>query len=188
MSDAPSLRRTDKQMREDDCWDFLREAKVARVATVSADGFPYVTPLLHLVLDRAMWFHTTSALGHFRRNVDADGRACAVCDEPQAVYPYGRFECDTGLAYRSVVAFGTIEVVDDEARRVAFFDELMSRHADPAWNRPRSFYPRIADVTVYRMAVERITGKRTVLPAAQEQWPRSDRTMTPDAVPPARDE
>src|SRR5690349_17066964 len=121
MSNAPSLRRTDKQMQVDECWDFVRQAQVARVATVSADGSPYVIPLLHLVLDGAIWFHTTSACGHFRRNIDADARACIVCDEPQAVYAYGRFECDTGLAYRSVVAFGKVEVVDDEARRAAFF-------------------------------------------------------------------
>lgn len=184
MSSAPALRRTDRQLATEDCWALFRRARCARVATVSPDGWPYVTPLLHLVLADALWFHTTAARGHFRGNVDAGGRASVVCDEPGEVYPYGRFECDTGLAYSSAIAFGTLSVVDDDAQRAAFFDALMARHADPAWGRPKSFYPRLHQVTVYRMAVDRMTGKQTVLPDLADQWPHRDRTVTPDAVAP----
>lgn len=184
MSSPPALRRTDRQLATEDCWSLLQRARCARVATVSPDGWPYVVPLLHLVIDGGLWFHTTAAHGHFRTNVDAGGRACVVCDEPGEVFPYGRFECDTGMAYCSAVAFGTIAVVDDEAGRAAFFDALMARHADPAWDRPKSFYPRLGQVTVYRMAVDRVTGKQTMLPATADQWPQRDRTVTPDAIPP----
>src|SRR3954469_20933014 len=165
MSTTPGLRRADRQLTEADSWALLQRAWCTRVATVSADGWPYVTPLLHIVHDGAIWLHTTAAPGHFRQNVEATGRASAVCDEPGEVFAYGRFECDTGLAYSSVIAFGTIAVVEDDARRSAFFDALMARHADPAWERPASFYPRLGQVTVYRMAVERLTGKCTPLPA-----------------------
>jgi hypothetical protein len=41
----------------------------------------------------------------------------------------------------------------------------------------------LEQVTVYAMAVERMTGEETLLPAIQNWWPAVDNTKTPDAVP-----
>jgi hypothetical protein len=50
--------------------------------------------------------------------------------------------------------------------------------------RPQSFYPRLNEVTVYALTVERITGKHCPLPDISEQWPALDRTKTPNANAP----
>jgi hypothetical protein len=55
----------------------------------------------------------------------------------------------------------------------------MAKYAD----RPKSFYPRLDEVTVYAIAVERITGKHCPLPPVSEQWPALDRTKSPNAKP-----
>ena len=39
---------------------------------------------------------------------------------------------------------------------------------------------------VYAIAVERMTGKETPLPAVSQQWPARDNTKSPDAVAPPR--
>jgi hypothetical protein len=62
----------------------------------------------------------------------------------------------------------------------------MAKYADPGWGRPKGFYPRLEQVTVYAIRVERMTGKETPLPAAADRWPASDRTKSPDATPRAR--
>ena len=49
---------------------------------------------------------------------------------------------------------------------------------------PAGLFPRLAQISVYAIGVERITGKRTPLPAVGEQWPALDRSATPDAVAP----
>ena len=51
------------------------------------------------------------------------------------------------------------------------------------WRRPAGFYPRLDQITLYAIAVERMTGKETVLPAAPQRWPAADRTASPDARP-----
>jgi len=51
----------------------------------------------------------------------ADPRACFQVDEPVKVFDYGRFECDSGLAYRSAVAYGRIQIVEDEQRKDSLF-------------------------------------------------------------------
>jgi nitroimidazol reductase NimA-like FMN-containing flavoprotein (pyridoxamine 5'-phosphate oxidase superfamily) len=130
-----------------------------------------------------IWVHNTSARGHLRANIDHDARVCFELDDPGEVFAYGRYECDTSVAYRSVIAFGRIRVVDDRQQKQAFFDALMGKYGQLNSGRPKSFFPRLDQVTVYVIAIERVTGKETPLPSIEDQWPTVDNTKSPDAVP-----
>lgn len=184
MSTAPELRRADRAMTESEIAAFLSEARHGRLATIGSDGYPYCVPLLHVFLDGQIYVHGTAAHGHLRANVASNAKACFEVDEAGDVFPYGRFECDTSIAYRSVIAFGAIEVVADGARKKAFFDAFMAKYADPAWQRPKGFYPRMDKITVYAITLARVTGKKLALPEAAQQWPSKDRSMSPDSQPP----
>ena len=114
-------------------------------------------------------------------NVDHSSLVCFEMDEPGDVFPYGRFECDTSVAFRSVIAFGKIRVIEDRNAKQRFFEALMAKYARESWERPKDFFPRIDQVTLYAIAVERMTGKETPLPVLSEQWPALDRTKSPNA-------
>jgi len=45
-------------------------------------------------------------------------------DEHVKVFDYGRFECDSGLANRSAIAYGRIRIVEDRDAKIRFFDAL----------------------------------------------------------------
>jgi uncharacterized protein len=184
MSNAPSVRRADRMMTEQAARDFLAQGYCGRLATISADGSPYCMPLLYVVLDDEVLVHNSAARGHLRSNVDRDSRVCFEIDEPGQVFDYGRFECDVGISYRSVVAFGRIRVVEDRALKQRFCDALMAKYHGRDVGRPKGFYPRLDEITVYAIALERLTGKATVLPPPSEQWPALDRTKTPNAKAP----
>ena len=181
---SPALRRQDRILAEEEARQFLARAYCGRLATISDDGWPYIVPLLYVFSGDEIGLHNTSARGHLRSNVQRDARACFEVDDSISVFDYGRFECDTGLAYRSVIAYGHIRIIDDRAAKNRFFDALMAKYGTGAV-RPKSFYPRLDDVTVYAMTVERITGKHCPLPPVSEQWPALDRTKSPDKIPPA---
>jgi uncharacterized protein len=83
----------------------LAQVYRARLATVSEDGFPYRIPLLYLWIDGEVYLHTTGARGHLRANIERVERVCFEIDEHDGVFDYGRFECDSGLAYR-ICLFG----------------------------------------------------------------------------------
>jgi uncharacterized protein len=170
-------------LAEADARDLIRSAYCGRVATVSADGWPYVVPLLHIFDGELITMHNTAARGHFRLNVERDARACFEVDEPVKVFDYGRFECDSGLAYRSAIAHGQIQIVKDESAKIRFFDAFLAKYGTGVPGRPKSFYPRLKEVTVYALKVERVTGKHCPLPSVSEQWPALDRTKTPNAKP-----
>jgi hypothetical protein len=65
-----------------------------------------------------------------------------------------------------------------------FFQALMEKYGTPDRDRPKGFFPRIDEVTVYAITIERMTGKELALPAVSQQWPAVDRTKSPEALPP----
>jgi nitroimidazol reductase NimA-like FMN-containing flavoprotein (pyridoxamine 5'-phosphate oxidase superfamily) len=180
---SPQLRRADRVMSEQRAWEMLGCGFSARLATMSEDGSPYCIPLLYILMDGEVYVHTSSAGGHFRANVEREPRVCFELDEPAEVFDYGRFECDSGLAYRSVILFGKIRIIEDQAAKQRFCEALMAKYGKPDTGRPKGFFPRIDIITVYAVSVERMTGKEMALPALSEQWPAKDRTKTPNARP-----
>jgi len=117
MSASPDVRRPDKVMAEADARALLARGFAGRLASADAAGQPYVTPLLYVWDGAEIWVHNTAARGHLRANVEANDRVCFEVNEAGPVFAYGRFECDTGMAYESVVVFGRIRVVADRAAK-----------------------------------------------------------------------
>jgi len=60
----------------------------------------------------------------------------------------------------------------------------MRKYADPSWQRPKDFFPRLGDITVWAIGIERLTGKEQALPVASQRWPAVDSTKSPGATPP----
>jgi len=183
MSSPPQVRRVDRVMAEEAVRAMLARGFCGRLATVGADGYPYCVPLLYVWMDDKIYVHNTAAPGHLRTNVDHQSRVCFEVDEAIEVFDYGRFECDSSVAYRSVVAFGKIAVADDRAVKQRFCEALLAKYGKPDSGRPKGFFPRIDIITVYAITVERMTGKENPLPAVSEQWPAKDYTRTPNARP-----
>ncbi|MGY4155508.1 nitroimidazol reductase NimA-like FMN-containing flavoprotein (pyridoxamine 5'-phosphate oxidase superfamily) [Bradyrhizobium sp. USDA 4461] len=180
---SPNLRRSEKAMPEDQVLRLLERGYAGRLATISEDGYPYCIPLLYIWADNRIFVHGTRASGHLQANLRSEPRACFEVDEPGDVFDYGRFECDSGLAYQSVVLFGKAHIVEADAAKQLFCERLMEKYGKPNSIRPKNFFPRLDAINVYEMAIERMTGKQQALPELAQQWPLKDRTMTPDARP-----
>lgn len=178
-----SIRRQDLSMDDAQARAFLRDGRVARVATSDAAGEPYVVPMIYVCDGDRILLHSSGA-GRFHRNVLARPRICLEVSVAGAVFPYGAFECDSTVSYDSVIVAGAVAIEGDRAAKQGFFDQIMAKYSDPTLERPKSFYPRLDVVTVYRVAIESLSGKQIVLPVAAEQWPAVNRTRTPLAVPP----
>src|SRR5205814_9995596 len=143
------LRRADRMMSEQRAYEMLAHGFSGQLATVGEDGYPYCIPLLYIWLDGEVHVHTSSAKGHFRANLERERRVCFEIDEPDQVFDYGRFECDSGLAYKSVILFGKIRIVEEKAAKQQFCEALMAKYGKPDTGRPKGFFPRIDMITVY---------------------------------------
>jgi len=186
MSRAPSIRRADLVMDEAETRALLEGGYCGRLATVGADGWPYCLPLLYVAMEGRIYLHNAAAAeGHLRRNLAHETRVCFAVDEPGEVHGYGRYECDTTISYRSVLAFGRVRVVAEDEEKRRFCTALMRKYGSAIEGRPRDFFPRLEQIAVYALHIERLSGKRIPLPAAQAQWPQLDRTRSPSAQAPS---
>ena len=184
MSRPNDIRRRDLVMDEAGIEALLQRGFCGRLATVGSDGTPYCTTLLYVWMDGCLHMHGTGARGHLRANIEHEPRACFAIDEPGEIFDYGRFECDSTVSYASVMAFGRVSVVDDTAVKQRFFSALMAKYRTAGAPRPKDFYPLIDQIALYRLAIDRLTGKQIVLPEVAGQWPALDRSKTPNARPP----
>jgi nitroimidazol reductase NimA-like FMN-containing flavoprotein (pyridoxamine 5'-phosphate oxidase superfamily) len=182
VSTPPQMRRADKVISQAQTLEMLQQGFCGRLATIGEDGYPYCVPMLYVWLDGEVCLHNAKARGHLRASVDHNSRVCFEIDEPGEVFPYGRFECDTSVAFRSVILFGKVRVVEDTEAKQRFFEALMQKYGKSEWEeRPKGFFPRLDQITLYAITVERMTGKETALPEVSQQWPALDRTKTPNA-------
>ena len=161
----------------------LAEARIGRLCLAEVDGRPYCIPLPFCWTGGALYLRLPLT-GRKGTILAENDRVCFEVDEPGAVFAYGRFECDTAIAYASVIAFGRIRVVEDRTAKEAFCRALMSKYAPADGSRPQGFFPRLAQISVYAIGIERLTGKATPLPAAADRWPAADLSKTPNARPP----
>jgi uncharacterized protein len=163
-------------MTEDEVDRFLARTFCGRTATIGADGYPYVVPNLFVWRERRVYLHTAVYEGHFISNVRHCDRVSFEVDEPGEIYPYGHVECDTSVSYRSVVLFGRIAIVDDEADKTRFYEAFLAKYAPPeSWGRQKGSFPRLAATVVYVIVPELVTGKEGKLPPLADQWPNSNK-------------
>jgi nitroimidazol reductase NimA-like FMN-containing flavoprotein (pyridoxamine 5'-phosphate oxidase superfamily) len=76
MSEAPQVRRADKLMSNECVGELLARGFYGRLATVGADGWPYVVPLLYLWMNDEIWVHNSGGQGHLRTNVEHAAKVC----------------------------------------------------------------------------------------------------------------
>jgi len=170
------LRRADKVMTQEEVDGFLTRAFCGRTATVGADGYPYVVPNLFVWREGKVHLHTAPYEGHFIANVRHSDRVSFEVDEPGVIFPYGHVECDTSVSYRSVIIFGRIRILGDEAEKTRFYETFLAKYAPPdSWNREKGSFPRLSSTIVYAITPEIVTGKEGKLPALADQWPNSNR-------------
>ncbi|HVC01896.1 MAG TPA: pyridoxamine 5'-phosphate oxidase family protein [Steroidobacteraceae bacterium] len=159
------LRRDDKSMSATEIEDLLHAARCARVATLGVDGYPYAMPVLFVHRNGRIYLHTTAQAGHFLTNVRHEQRVCFEVDEPGEVFPYGPVECDTTIAFRSVIVFGRIAIIEDEREKRAFFSALMAKYAPAgSWGREPGTFPRLDATIVYAIGPNAIAGKQGLAP------------------------
>jgi hypothetical protein len=155
------MHRVNRLMPDADARAFLRAQKVAHVATVGSDGWPYVVPLIYIYEggDR-LFVHTGSHGGHFERNIMAHRRACVEVADMGPIHPGPTYACQSALVYTSVVTFGAVRSVDTLADKTWFFDRVLEKYGEAQWQFEPG-YPQIDRIVLYQQTIEIITGKHS---------------------------
>ena len=111
----------------------LERARIGRLATIGADGFPYITPVNYVWYHGHIYFHCAHE-GEKIANIKRDARVCFEVDIPLAylglAYDPSRPTCHVHQFYHSVIIRGRAEVVIEPEEKVAALNALVAVHEE----------------------------------------------------------
>lgn len=108
--------RQSKQLSREDCIKLLRKQKRGVLSVNGDDGYPYAAPINYYYNreDGCLYFHTGRRVSsHRTESLAKSDKVCFCVTEPGKPIPN-----DWALLVRSVVVFGRVEMITDEARIV----------------------------------------------------------------------
>lgn len=121
----------------------LEQARVGRLATLGADGFPYITPVNYVFHQGKVYFHCAHK-GEKMDNLLRDDKVCFEVDVPLAYLEVAfngqNKACAVHELYKCVIIRGRAKVVDDPEIKVDALNALVASHEGN-----RSFDPITAD-------------------------------------------
>ena len=126
----------------------LSSTNIGRVATVGADGFPYITPVNFVSLEDNIYFHCAPK-GEKLDNLMREPRVCFEVDVPLAYIDIGldpaRPICQLHQYYHCVIIRGTAADVKDSTLKLAALNALIAKH-----EKTDDFPPVTADMNSYK--------------------------------------
>jgi len=151
------MRQKKREMDAEEARVFLRDARVGRLAMSLGDN-PYVVPVNFIYFKDKIYFHC-SREGQKIDYLSANSRVCFEVDELLGVRT-GNKLCDCGSKYRSVIAYGRAEFVENVYEKELALRRLVQKYAGD-FNAPLD--EKILERTlVVAVNVERLTGKKSV--------------------------
>ena len=143
--------------------DILAATNIGRMATIDADGYPYIVPLNFVFHQDKIYFHC-SHKGEKIDNIARDDRVCFEVDVPLAylemAFNRKNNPCEVHQFYRSVIIRGRARVVPDGELKAQALTALLVKHEG------RSDVPAVLPdnpdakaCAVVEVTPERMTGK-----------------------------
>ncbi len=108
----------------------LSSTDIGRLASIGADGYPYITPVNFVCSDGNVYFHS-AAKGEKLDNLKRDSKVCFEVDVPLAYVDAG-FDPDRrigklGRLYHCVIIRGEARVLPDGPLKVATLNALIAK-------------------------------------------------------------
>jgi nitroimidazol reductase NimA-like FMN-containing flavoprotein (pyridoxamine 5'-phosphate oxidase superfamily) len=161
------MRRQDREITNDAAKiAILDECTVCRLG-LSDHGAPYVVPLNYgysYTNGRLELYFHGAKTGRKLDIMKENNRACVEVDSGHELISGGENPCKYGYAFRSLICFGEVEMIEDKTEKAAALNFLMKRQTgqDRTWQ----FDERMLEsVAVYKLVVDEWTGKEHEAPS-----------------------
>jgi nitroimidazol reductase NimA-like FMN-containing flavoprotein (pyridoxamine 5'-phosphate oxidase superfamily) len=157
MSEFREMRRKRQQLTDADSIAVLQKATSGTLALLGDNDYPYAVPISYVYDNGKLYFHSAMA-GH---KVDAIRRCnkasfCVIEKDDVRPEKYTTY-------FRSVIAFGRIEIVEDEAEKRTIM-HLMGNRFNPNHDDAlqKELESGLAHMLAIRMDIEHLTGKEAI--------------------------
>ena len=136
--------------------EIIGKCQVCYVSMVDENNLPYVLPFNFGYHDGVIFLHS-SQKGHKIDILRNNPSVCiAFSTDHQLRYQSEQMACSYSMKYRSVLAFGKVEFIDDLEKKIEFMNTVMSNYTDRDFKYSE---PSLREVCTYFVKVEKFTAK-----------------------------
>jgi nitroimidazol reductase NimA-like FMN-containing flavoprotein (pyridoxamine 5'-phosphate oxidase superfamily) len=147
------MRRSDKKIPEEAAIAILERGTYGVLSTVGADGYPYGIQVNYVYEDGKIYFHSTSAGGHKKENMEYCDKICFTVTESVEVLAEA-----FNTKFESVIVFGRIREASE--RKQEILEAILGKYAAGYKEAGLEYIRKAADKTsVYEITAEAVSGK-----------------------------
>ena len=151
------MRRNRQQLSKEECEGILNQCTSGVLALTGDGGYPYAVPLSYVYSDGAIIFHS-AVQGHKVDAIKRDSRCSFCVIEQDEIKP-----AELTTYFRSVIVFGHISIVENEAEKVQLLRLLGRRYSpDNEDGLQHEIDKSLDHVLLLRLDIEHMSGKEAI--------------------------
>ena len=152
------MRRSAQALGVDACREVLSRGTSGVLALLGDGGWPYAVPMSYAFDGEKLYFHCARE-GHKLDDIRREARASFCVVDRDEVVPE-----EYTTYFRSVIVFGRVRVLENEAQMRAAIELLARRYfpQDSAENRRRAIEREWAGLCMLEMDIEHMSGKEAI--------------------------
>ena len=153
-----AMRRSRQAMPQEECAAVLERGSHGVLALAGDGDYPYAVPISYVYTNRKLYFHCAKS-GHKLDAIRRDARASFCVIDRDVVVPE-----EYTTYFRSVIAFGTMRILDDDGEKRAAIEKLAAKYApeDSVDNRARVIEREWDPLCMLEMTIDHLTGKEAI--------------------------
>jgi len=148
------MRRSDKMLTEEEMLDIMSTAEYGILSTVGEDGMPYGVPVNFIYDGGNIYFHCALS-GHKLDNINSNNKVSFCVVKDVELIPD-----DFNTKFKSVIAFGEVKKVEEEARKQEIYVLILKKFSGAYMDAGMEYIKQSgAKAVVYEIEVQHITAK-----------------------------
>ena len=151
------MRRFRQQLSDDESVGILKKATSGTLALLGDNGYPYAVPISYVYAEGKLYFHSALS-GHKVDAIRNSDKASFCVIEQDNIHPK-----EFTTYFRSVIAFGRIHIVEDDAEKLSAA-RLLSERYNPGDEEgfQKELEKGFARMLAIRFDIEHLTGKEAI--------------------------
>lgn len=167
------MRRKKQALSQEECAAVLNRGTSGVLAVSGDDDYPYAVPISYVYDGSRIYFHCAKS-GHKLDGVKRNRKVSFCVIDQDRIVPE-----EYTSYFRSVIAFGTMRILEDEGEKRAAIGKLAVKYApdDSADNRNAAIDREWTPLCMLEMTIDHMTGKEAIEMARAKRQSAADEGM-----------
>jgi nitroimidazol reductase NimA-like FMN-containing flavoprotein (pyridoxamine 5'-phosphate oxidase superfamily) len=136
--------------------EILSKSLICRIGMI-CDDVPYIVPLNYGYTTNAIYIHSASE-GKKIDIIKTNNKVCFEIEDTTEIIKKD-LSCEWATKYRSLIGYGTVEIITDFEQKKRGLDIIMAQHGKTVNNGYKE--NQVEKIVILKLTIERVTGKQS---------------------------